>query len=452
MSNIIQKVVRLKITTPVHPTNSWKEFRIILKKLHEETRLASNRCITHCNMEYCHNIDEKYYCKNKKKFQNELYNIAKKYAPDLQSYNYNSISNKIYQLYFGNSDGSYVNKIKNGEGNPPMGYSKTIPIPIADKRYFKFDKLENGLYNFSFSLASQSFKKDWNENLHKKKINECFKMTDGVFTVGIDVSSSWIKSIVEKCISGEYKMGGSEIVNKDDKYYIHLTYSFEATVNNELCHKNVMGIDLGYNKPAYLAVNYNTYTRKVIGDRIIIDNKIKINEKLRKQKIDAGIKNIRGHGRTKIVSYSRATKNKSHNYTETENRRMANLIIQTAIRWNCGTIHMEYLKGIKIKNKCLENWTYYQLQQFIEQKARQYGIKVEYVNPRNTSQRCNNCGFISKENRPKGKKGASYFCCVECGYNVDADFNAALNIARAEPIKIKKCKDVFDNSDTEMGA
>lgn len=452
MSNIIQKVVRLKITTPVHPTNSWKEFRIILKKLHEETRLASNRCITHCNMEYCHNIDEKYYCKNKKKFQNELYNIAKEYAPDLQSYNYNSISNKIYQLYFGNSDGSYVNKIKNGEGNPPMGYSKTIPIPIADKRYFKFDKLENGLYNFSFSLASQSFKKDWNENLHKKKINECFKMTDGVFTVGIDVSSSWIKSIVEKCISGEYKMGGSEIVNKDDKYYIHLTYSFEATVNNELCHKNVMGIDLGYNKPAYLAVNYNTYTRKVIGDRIIIDNKIKINEKLRKQKIDAGIKNIRGHGRTKIVSYSRATKNKSHNYTETENRRMANLIIQTAIRWNCGTIHMEYLKGIKIKNKCLENWTYYQLQQFIEQKARQYGIKVEYVNPRNTSQRCNNCGFISKENRPKGKKGASYFCCVECGYNVDADFNAALNIARAEPIKIKKCKDVFDNSDTEMGA
>ena len=27
MSNVIQKVVRLKITTPVHPTNSWKEFR-----------------------------------------------------------------------------------------------------------------------------------------------------------------------------------------------------------------------------------------------------------------------------------------------------------------------------------------------------------------------------------------------------------------------------------------
>ena len=450
MSNIIQKVVQLKITTPVHPTNSWKEFRTILKQLHEETRLASNRCITHCNMEYCHNIDVKYSCKDKKKLQNELYNIARECAPDLQSYNAVSISHNIYNLYFGNSKGSYVNKIKSGEGNPPMGYSKTIPIPIASKKYFKFEILENGRYNFSFSLVSQSFKKDWNDNLHKKKTDECYKMPDGIFTVGIDVNAPYVKSIVDKCISGEYAMGGSEIVNKDNRYYIHLTYSFKDSVNNELNPQNIMGIDLGYNNPAYLAVNYNTYTRKVIGNRIMIEHKIKLNEKLRKQKMDAGIKNIRGHGRTKIVSYSRAIKNKSHDYTETENRRMAHLIILTAVRWNCGAIHMEYLKGIKTNKKYLGNWTYYELQQFIEQKAKQYGIKVQYVNPRNTSQRCSNCGFISKENRPKGKKGASYFCCIECGYNVNADFNAALNIARAEPIK--KGRTIFENSDIEMDA
>ena len=451
MSNVIQKVVRLKITTPVHPTNSWKEFRAILKQLHEETRLASNRCITHCNMEYCHNIDEKYACKDKKKLQNELYNIVRKYAPNLQSYNTSSISQSIYNLYFGNSKGSYVNKIKSGEGNPPMGYSKTIPIPIAGKKYFKFNKLENGQYNFSFSLVSQSFKKDWNETLHKKKVDACFKMTDGIFTVGVDVNAPYVRSIIDKCISGEYTMGGSQIVNKNNKYYIHLTYSFKSLANEKLNLKNIMGIDLGYNKPAYLAVNYNTYTRKVIGDRVMIDYKIKLNEKLRKQKMDAGIKNIRGHGRKKIVSYSNATRNKSHNFTETENRRMANTIVETAKNWNCGTIHMEYLKGIKSNNKCLENWTYYQLQQFIEQKAEKCGIKVEYVNPRNTSQRCSKCGFISKENRPKGKKGASYFCCVKCGHSIDADFNAALNIARSEPIKNKE-KRIFDDSFSEMGA
>ena len=100
MGDIIQQVVRLKIITPVHPTNSWKEFRTILKQLHEETRLASNRCITHCNMEYCHNIGEEYSCKDKKKLQNELYNIAREYAPSLQSGNTVSISQNIYNLYY----------------------------------------------------------------------------------------------------------------------------------------------------------------------------------------------------------------------------------------------------------------------------------------------------------------------------------------------------------------
>ena len=99
MGDIIQQVVRLKIITPVHPTNSWKEFRTILKQLHEETRLASNRCITHCNMEYCHNIDEKYACKDKKKLQNELYNIARKYAHRYRILTNPTVAMTVIRLY-----------------------------------------------------------------------------------------------------------------------------------------------------------------------------------------------------------------------------------------------------------------------------------------------------------------------------------------------------------------
>ena len=51
----------------------------------------------------------------------------------------------------------------------------------------------------------------------------------------------------------------------------------------------------------------------------------------------------------------------------------------------------------------------------------------------------------------KGKKGASYFCCVKCGHSIDADFNAALNIARSESIKNKE-KRIFDDSFIEMDA
>ena len=47
------------------------------------------------------------------------------------------------------------------------------------------------------------------------------------------------------------------------------------------------------------------------------------------------------------------------------------------------------------------------------------------MNPRYTSQRCNQCGFISKSNR----KGQSIFKCKECGYELNADLNASRNIS-----------------------
>ena len=41
-----------------------------------------------------------------------------------------------------------------------------------------------------------------------------------------------------------------------------------------------------------------------------------------------------------------------------------------------------------------------------------------------TSQKCNKCGFIDKDNR----KTQAQFKCVSCGHSGNADINAALNI------------------------
>ena len=46
------------------------------------------------------------------------------------------------------------------------------------------------------------------------------------------------------------------------------------------------------------------------------------------------------------------------------------------------------------------------------------------VNPNNTSRKCSRCGNIDKNNR----KVRSEFKCTKCGFNCNADFNAALNI------------------------
>src|SRR5699024_2915242 len=73
----------------------------------------------------------------------------------------------------------------------------------------------------------------------------------------------------------------------------------------------------------------------------------------------------------------------------------------------------------------LKNWPYYNLQEYIEYKAKEKGIEVRYVKPDYTSQRCSCCGHIAEGNRKEQDK----FKCVLCGYQAHADFNAARNIA-----------------------
>jgi len=59
-----------------------------------------------------------------------------------------------------------------------------------------------------------------------------------------------------------------------------------------------------------------------------------------------------------------------------------------------------------------------------ERIARKYNIQVSKVHAAYTSQQCNECGYIDKENR-KTQEG---FVCLECEFEVNADINAANNI------------------------
>ena len=70
-------------------------------------------------------------------------------------------------------------------------------------------------------------------------------------------------------------------------------------------------------------------------------------------------------------------------------------------------------------------WSFFQLQSFIEYKAKLQGVPVQYVDPRNTSRQCAACGHTEKANR----QTQSRFQCVSCGHVANADQNAAINIA-----------------------
>ena len=72
------------------------------------------------------------------------------------------------------------------------------------------------------------------------------------------------------------------------------------------------------------------------------------------------------------------------------------------------------------------NWAFDQLKGFIAYKAKKAGVAVYFVDPRNTSRTCSECGHCNKANR----KSQSQFLCLQCGFQTNADMNASVNISR----------------------
>ncbi len=109
-------------------------------------------------------------------------------------------------------------------------------------------------------------------------------------------------------------------------------------------------------------------------------------------------------------------------------------------KWICNMpypcIVLENLRGLKQHSKKKKNlpkkvrrqfgnWAYYQLEQFLIERAEKVGKTILFVNPRHTSQRCSRCGYISKTNRPS----PPHFFCRECCFKLHADLNAARNLS-----------------------
>jgi len=94
-------------------------------------------------------------------------------------------------------------------------------------------------------------------------------------------------------------------------------------------------------------------------------------------------------------------------------------------------IALEDLTGIRMRVRArksqrtvLHSWSFFQLQAYIAYKARQVGVSVVLVNPRNTSRTCPACGHIAKANRVT----QAAFTCVQCGCAGHADTIAAGNM------------------------
>ncbi len=109
------------------------------------------------------------------------------------------------------------------------------------------------------------------------------------------------------------------------------------------------------------------------------------------------------------------------------NHTLSKRLIKYASQFENPVIKLEDLENIRDGSEWngVHSWPFYELQQFITYKAEKEGIRVEKVDPENTSQKCSQCGELV------GRDG-SKFECPHCGYVRHADLNAAENISHRE--------------------
>ena len=107
---------------------------------------------------------------------------------------------------------------------------------------------------------------------------------------------------------------------------------------------------------------------------------------------------------------------------------IANELVSEAVEHDCDVIAFEELSDIRDRlphAKWHHVWAFRRLSEYVSYKAPEQGVSVEQVEPTHTSQRCSrtDCGFTHEDNRH-----GEHFECQKCGYEVNADYNAAKNI------------------------
>lgn len=204
----------------------------------------------------------------------------------------------------------------------------------------------------------------------------------------------------------------AKIVKKGNDWYIHI--GIKRDVSKKSTSTKPMGIDAGIKNTAY------TSEKLAFSGETISEYKAKRN------KIRASLQSKGTRGAKRVL---KRLSGKEKRFTRHTNHVISKKLVADAKRHDCGIVRMERLKDIRAKtktwnkhrNRMTANWSYYQLQQFVDYKSAEVGLTFELIDPFLTSQTCHVCSQL-------GSRNGEQFKCLTCG-DMHADYNAACNIA-----------------------
>lgn len=311
-----------------------------------------------------------------------------------------------------------------------MRYKRDGSFPIRAKQINHLTKLNSKQYTCKLALLSKEGAKE--RGLKNGQLDVDLRTGKGAY------------EILDRIIDGSYKLCDSRITKNKNKFYLLITYSFDSKQMETLDPNKIMGIDLGVNIPAYLAVSNDNYYRQPVGSKDEIDSfrrQVESRKRsLQRQRKWCGEGSI-GHGTKTRIKPLEKLSGKIARFKDTKNHCWSRYIVNEAIKNNCGVIQMEDLTGISEENTFLKTWTFYDLKQKIKYKAEEVGIKFVEIKPSHTSGRCSCCGHIHRSvDKDIWRPKQDTFKCMKCDFghkfHVNADWNAARNIATKDIDKI----------------
>ena len=222
-------------------------------------------------------------------------------------------------------------------------------------------------------------------------------------------------------VFGEYQKaalarlkGQVDLVYRDGLFYLFATCDIPE--DPTLTVSEYVGVDMGIVSIATTSEG-TVYT----GERV---------EKVR-QRFQKTRKNLQSKGTRSSKRILRRMRRRESFFRRHQNHVISKAIVAVAKDTARG-IGLENLTHIRERTTVRKRqrnrhsgWAFHQLRSFIEYKAKRAGVPVAVVDARNTSRTCSVCGYCDKANR----KSQSHFVCLSCGFSMNADHNAARNIA-----------------------
>lgn len=198
---------------------------------------------------------------------------------------------------------------------------------------------------------------------------------------------------------------------------------FNIEVDNNILPKNnkKIGIDLGIEKFATLS------------DETIIENPKYMNKKLKQlqkqQRRYDKVKNKRNEKSKKDKSKQKHRLSKLHLKIKNQRSDFLHKASRTIVN-SYGFVVMEDLNieqmqqdNYRILNRYIGDASWGQFLQMISYKAEEAGRIFMKVDPKNTSNKCSRCGYITEK-----KLSDRIHKCPQCQLEIGRDFNASLNI------------------------